>query len=82
MIRSHRASWDGPRFGPYKSRVRLTGSEPTDPGPHTWSGCRESNPHCQLGNLFGSGLPHGLTCGSGCPRVTAKDRSSPGLIAR
>jgi len=27
-------------------------------------------------------LPHGLTCGSGCPRVTVKDRSSPGLIAR
>lgn len=34
------------------------------------------------GNLFGSGLPHGLTCGSVCPRVTVRDRSSPGLTAR
>ena len=33
--------------------------------------------HCQLGNLFGSGLPHGLTCVSGCPRVTVKPCSSP-----
>ena len=41
-----------------------------------------SNPNCQLGNLFGSGIPHGLTCGSGCPRVTVKHRSMPGLIAR
>jgi hypothetical protein len=24
----------------------------------------------------------GLTCGSGCPRVTVRDRSSPGLMAR
>jgi hypothetical protein len=28
------------------------------------------------------GLPHRLTCGAGCPRVTVRDRSSPRLIAR
>ena len=29
-----------------------------------------------------SGLLCGLTCGAGCPRVTASDRSSPRLMAR
>ena len=29
-----------------------------------------------------SGLLCGLTCGAGCPRVTVRDRSSPGLMAR
>ena len=29
-----------------------------------------------------SGLPNWLTCGAGCPRVTARDRSPPGLMAR
>ena len=33
---------------------------------------------CQLGNLFGSGIPPGLTCGSRCPRVTVRGRSAPG----
>jgi hypothetical protein len=28
------------------------------------------------------GLLYGLTCGVGCPRVTVRDRSSPGLMAR
>jgi hypothetical protein len=29
-----------------------------------------------------SGLLQGLTCGAGCPRVTVRDRSPPGLMAR
>jgi len=29
-----------------------------------------------------SGLLGGLICGGGCPLVTARDRSSPGLMAR
>ncbi len=33
----------------------------------------------QLGNLCRPGLSHGLTCGAGCPRVTVRDRSSPGV---
>ena len=28
-----------------------------------------------------SGLSRDLTCGAGCPRVTVRDRSSPGLMA-
>ena len=40
------------------------------------------NSQCQLGKLFSSSIPHGLTCGSGRPRVTVRDRSPPGLIAR
>jgi hypothetical protein len=28
------------------------------------------------------GLLGGLTCEAGCPRVTVRDRSSPGLMAR
>ena len=36
----------------------------------------------QLGNLCRPGLSHGLTCGTGCPRVTVRDPSSPGLMAR
>jgi hypothetical protein len=42
----------------------------------------KSNLHCQLGNLCRPSLSHGLTCGAGYPRVTARDRSSPGLMAR
>jgi len=41
-----------------------------------------SNPHYQLGNQHRPGLSCGLTCGSGCPRVTVRDPSSPGLMAR
>jgi hypothetical protein len=40
------------------------------------------NSDYQLGNLCRPGLSHGLTCGAGCPRVTVRDRSSPGLMAR
>src|ERR1700730_4934231 len=29
-----------------------------------------------------SGLPRSLTCDTVCPRVTVRDRSSPGLMAR
>ena len=29
-----------------------------------------------------SGLLYRLNCGAGCPRVTVRDRSSPGLMAR
>ncbi len=36
----------------------------------------------QLGNLYRPGLSDGLTCGTGCPRVTVRDRLSPGLMAR
>jgi hypothetical protein len=39
----------------------------------------------QLGNLCRPGLPHGLTCSAGCPRVTVSDRERPpvtGLMAR
>jgi hypothetical protein len=39
-------------------------------------------PHYQLGNLCRPGLSHGLTCGTGHPRVTVRDSSSPGLMAR
>jgi len=42
----------------------------------------ESNPHYQLGNLYRPGRLCGLTCGTGCPRVTVRDRPSPGLMAR
>jgi hypothetical protein len=41
-----------------------------------------ANPHYQLGNLYCPGQPHSLTCGTGCPRLTVRDRSSPGLMAR
>jgi hypothetical protein len=43
---------------------------------------RESKPHYQLGNLRRPGLSHGLTCGTRCPRVIVRDRSSPTLMAR
>ena len=36
----------------------------------------------QLGNLYRPGLSDGLTCGTGCPRVTVRGRLSPGLMAR
>lgn len=37
---------------------------------------------CQLGKQFGSGVSPSLTCGSGCPWMTVRDRSSPRPIAR
>jgi hypothetical protein len=43
---------------------------------------RTIDSHYQLGNLRHAGLSHGLTCEEGCPRVTVRDRSSPGLMAR
>ena len=49
---------------------RVTGIEPAP------------NPHYQLGNLCRPGPSCGLTCGAGCPWVTVRDRSSPGLMAR
>jgi len=42
----------------------------------------KSNLHCQLGKQCRPGLSHGLTCEAGCPRVTVRDPSSPGLMAR
>jgi hypothetical protein len=39
-------------------------------------------PHCQLGKLCRPGLSHSLTCEAGYPRVTVRDPSSPGLMAR
>jgi len=35
-----------------------------------------------LGICTRPGLSHGLTCGTGCLRVTVRGRSSPGLMAR
>jgi hypothetical protein len=53
--------------GPGPSHLeRLTGIEPA---PSAWEAER-------------SGLSPGLTCRPGCPRVTVKDRSLPGLMAR
>ena len=52
---------------------------------HLHASCRQPdlhNLHYQLGNLCRPGLSHGLTCGAECPRVTVRDRSSPGLMAR
>ena len=39
-------------------------------------------PHCQLGKQCRPGRSDGLTCEAGRPRVTVRDRSSPGLMAR
>ena len=33
-------------------------------------------------NLYCPGLSHSLTCGARYPRVTVRDRLSPGLMAR
>ena len=41
-----------------------------------------TNLHYQLGKQCRPGLSHGLTYGAGCPRVTVRDPSSPGLMAR
>ena len=38
--------------------------------------------HYQLGKQCRPGLSHGLTCRAGCPRVTVRDPSLPGLMAR
>ena len=45
-----------------------------------WHACGTAD--YQLGNLNRPGLSRGLTCGAGYPRVTVRDRSSPGLMAR
>jgi hypothetical protein len=54
--------WEGSALAAHSQKERVTGIEPAL---SAWESVR-------------SVLPHGLTCGSGCPQVTVRDHSLPG----
>ena len=54
----------------------------TRPGAQTSDHGRDRHARPSRADLYRPGRLCGLTCGAGCPRVTVRDRPSPGLMAR